>query len=235
MPRKLFLFAAVPAISLLMAFAQADEILVGAGPGLSSGADCPCGTVVAGSGWPFPDGGAQAAVEFTLSDPVFVSTVDVLLDTVKGDQLTLSVVSALTGPATTFASETFTAAGETFPNFDPETVTIDQSLAPATYFLLLSVVSPDPEEWAVSDGSLIQNAGTVAEGTWYLSGAGATWTFYDTAGCEPTCGPDVFAINGVAGRATATPEPASALLLGVALLGLGMLQYKRRRIDRTPP
>jgi hypothetical protein len=79
--------------------------------------------------------------------------------------------------------------------------------------------------WLLSDGTLVQNAGTVANGMW--QGTGATWIFLDSSSpfCPP-CDPGVFALNGGTTIAS-TPEPASMALLGSGLIGLGARLRKR--------
>lgn len=223
----LFIFATSVFLSLAVPATRADSTLVAAPnvptTGPCSGANC---FYIVGNG-------AETATQFSLSGPEFVTTInfDFLGRSQPGIPVTLSLVSALTGSATTFGSFDFTT---TSSSVDAFTATLDQNLAAGTYYMLLTA-SPSGGDlavgWVDSDGTLIQNAGTVADGQW--TGDGTTWVFNDNSNpaCQvegsSVCFPGVFAVNGT--PATNVPEPGTMALLGTGLLFLGGRRGRAKR------
>ncbi len=174
--------------------------------------------------WPVGNGNTlvtQEALQFSLSGTSFVSTLDLTLYTLDGNSTySLSLVSALTGPATTYATFTF---GANCCEADPHTVTLNQTLNAGTYYLVLGTNSIEftGGGWQNSDGTLVQNAGTIANGMWKSIDGGATWIFHDNTdpNCFGDCFAGVFTLNGTA--ETPVPEPTSLALMGSGLIGLG--------------
>jgi hypothetical protein len=219
----------VAVIAIVLAFplcSRADNVLVGTGPGQFSGGDCPCGWVVdANINYP-----TVVAAQFSLYGTSFVSTIDATLESFSGDQLTLSLVSSLTGTGTTFGSQTFTSPGLDTELNQSESFTFDLSLAPGTYYLLLSTTAGLGDEWMGSDNTLIQNAGAVSDGMWVSEDGGTTWSFDGISNpiCPFGCQPAVFAVNGTS--TPAAPEPSTFALLALAILVfIGAARLRRQR------
>lgn len=172
------------------------------------------------------NGVKQEAAQFSLSATSFVSTIDLtLFNALSGNTYNLSLVSGLTGPVITYA--TFTLSGSCC-NSDPHSVTLNQTLNAGTYYLLLQGVNITSflGGWQMSDGTLVENAGTITNGMWQSNDGGATWTLFEPDGpdCIDSCYVAVFTVNGSSG---AVPEPASLVLLGSGLL-LGASRWRRR-------
>ncbi|MFZ0334096.1 MAG: hypothetical protein WAN10_16435 [Candidatus Acidiferrales bacterium] len=220
---RFFLIAFVATLLTLLSAApaaRADSVLVGTGPGVFSGGDCPCDWYVQNTFDQSPP--VDVAAQFSLSGPSFVTTINLMLEIpFSGDQLTLSLVSSLTGTGTTIGSQTYTYPGpDASFNVLPVSFTFDATLAPGTYYLVLSSSSALGDGWEGSDNTLIENAGTVADGMWLSSDGGTTWSFYAISNpiCPFGCQPGIFAVDGTS--IAATPEPHSAVLLGLGLLML---------------
>lgn len=226
---KIIVLLGLICLPLLASTAHADSVLVGTGPNPFTGLDCPCGWLVASPGWSgLPADGYEVAVQFSLSGPVFVSTIDLSLESYPGDSMDLDLVNSLTAPT---MDDEFTITGGAGYPFIGHSVTLNSDLAAGTYYLILSASSGAVEidEWEGSDGTLIQNAGTVTNGQWISSDDGATWTLFNNSvgSCVqyPSCYVGIFAVNGTPGAAT--PEPSTLFLLGTGLLA--MAAYCRRR------
>lgn len=118
----------------------------------------------------------SVAAEFTLAGSEYVTTVNVVL--LGSSIYDFSLQDSLTGSITTFARAVITA-----PNagMNTEAMTVNATLPAGTYYL---VSTEDPAStlrvpgWWVSDGTLITNAGSVANGVWARSGGpSGTWNF----------------------------------------------------------
>lgn len=195
----LFAVAAVPA--------KPDTILVGA-PNVGS--------------TEFAMNTFDAAAEFTLSAPEYVTTVDVVL-LGGGGLYDFALQNALTGSIKIFSSAVFTVptSGQ-----NTEVMTVDQTLAAGTYFL---VGGKDPADtfpgWWLSDGTYVTYAGTVADGIWFTS-PNAPWSF---SGANDATSAPAFAVNG----STVVPESSTPLLAAMGMVGLAGMAGGRRRFRQS--
>jgi hypothetical protein len=221
--RSKLLFGSIATLLFLTPISRADAVLVGADGCSGSPLSCSYGYYVNPPKDAFDNSG-QAAVQFSLSNASYVSTMDVRLgntDFTGNATAMLSLVSSLTGSATTYASFTLGPLPYSY-NSNEETVTLDQNLAAGTYYLVLAGLNTQESvSWDDSDGSYTQNAGTIAAGQWLSTDNGTTWDFYaaNDPRCDPVgCNAAMFDVNGTP-SSSPVPEPTSLVLLvpGVAL------------------
>jgi hypothetical protein len=218
------LFVAITMLLLLTpTLLRADITLVGADSCTGAPIDCSYGYYV--------NPPNESAVQFSLSTASYVSTIDVTLGDSGTDSTgVLSLVSNLTGPATTYGSFALGPLPYSY-NSNEETVVLDQNLAAGTYYLVLAGLNSEGDiNWGVSDGTYIQNGGTITSGEWSSGDSGTTWQFYgvDNPVCSVGCYAPMFDVNGTPDL-TPTPEPASGvlMLLGAAVLGFVFLRRIR--------
>jgi hypothetical protein len=111
---------------------------------------------------------------------------------------------------------TVTPTGSTFATY---TITHTELLTPGqTYWLLTNYTGG--QNWAYTNSTSFTGTGTLGAAEYSLNG-GATWL------ASPN-GPFMLQIDAT----TATPEPATLLLLVFPLAGLGMLKVRQHRLER---
>lgn len=175
----------------------------------------------------------QAATEFTLSSSEYVTTIDVYFLGSVAKTFNYSLQDSLTGSINTFASASLTEAGLLAPEL--QTMTVNMQLAPGTYFLVGTTAINGLGGWDNTDGTLIQNAGTVTVGTWRSSDSGASWIL-DSPGsvdpdgnvCSADCLTAAFIVHGQPSAPT-VPEPSSMALLAGGLASLACVVRRQRR------
>ncbi len=174
------------------------------------------------------------AAEFTLSSTELVSSIDVflMLGSPSNDVYDFTLQNALTGPITAYANASFippgTSTGQMY------TINVGAILSPGTYYLVNSEVPANGfGGWVLSDGNYVQTDGTVADGMWVSIDSGATYSFFgpntvidpNTNQLCTNCFAAQFIVNGT--PVNSTPEPASAALVIVGLLGSLVTSVRR--------
>jgi hypothetical protein len=203
--------------------ARADAILVGA-PVFNgfSAWDSQGGIPPSGTVFDFAD-------EFALASAQNVTKIQVSLFGATGvtpASFTFALVDSLAS-LSPLASAIFTAPSDgTITQYE---LTVNSVLAAGTYFIRLT--TGGFFGWPVADATqFVTTAGTIADGIWELNTNVGTWTFLSSGGGTSAFlpHPGVFSVLGpsAGGNGTA-PEPESALLFMLGLIGVVAAHHKR--------